>query len=57
MTQVQRDCCKMILLVCLLDYTMIEATGWVIDRAKQIAIERHGCRSVKCFRLEWAFER
>ncbi len=47
----------MLVLVLVLNAVLEEISGRLAEHAKQIAIERHGCRSVKCFRLEWAFER
>ncbi len=54
MTQVQRDCLKMIALIVVVGALLGELSEWFVERGRQVAIA-NGCRSPRCVQWSWWF--
>ncbi len=54
MTQVQRDCLKLIVLILIVSAILGELTERFVERGRQIAVA-HGCHSPRCVQWEWWF--
>ncbi len=55
MTQIQRDCAKMIALFLVVCAALSDLTAWFIERGRLVAVA-HGCHSPRCIQWSWWFQ-